>query len=199
MNVKATLRRGVLWAAIAAGAVAPANATTMIRQSLDDLTGSSSRIVVGDVLETHSYWNQDGTHILTDVRFVASEVLKGDLGDLDFTITLPGGWVGDQGIVFVGGAELIQGRSYLLFLNETRMPGGARALTVRDFVQGAFDLGRGPGGTRAVSQAVRHPLLSDRAGQVEPPGGREGMPYEALVGSIREIVERQGGSRREVQ
>jgi hypothetical protein len=188
----------MLFVAIAAGTVAPAGATTLIRQSLEDLVKHNSKIVVGDVLETYSYWNQDGSEILTDVRFVASQVLKGGPGDLDFTITVPGGWVGDQGIVVVGGAELVQGHSYVLFLNEATLRGGARALVVRDLMQGAFDLKVEQGGIRAVSQAVRHPLTPDRAGQVEPPGGKTGMPFETLVGSIRQLVERQG-SRQEVQ
>jgi hypothetical protein len=192
------LARSVLFVVIAVSVAVPVSATTLIRQSLENLVKANGRIVVGDVLDTYSYWNQDGSEIMTDVRFLASEVLKGGPADMEFTITVPGGWIGDQGIVIVGGAELVPGHSYLLFLNETKLRGGARALMVRDLSQGAFDLKAEQGGVRAVSQAVHHPLLPDKSGQAEPPGGKAGIPYEMMVQSIRELVERQG-SRREVQ
>ncbi len=192
------LARSVLFVAIIAGAAVPVSATTLIRQSLEDLVKANGRIVVGDVLDTYSYWNQDGSEIMTDVRFAASDVLKGGPGDREFIITLPGGWIGDQGIVIVGGAELIPGHSYLLFLDETKLRGGGRALMVRNLSQGAFDLQAEPGDMRAVSQAVHHPMLPDKSGQAEPPGGKAGISFETLVQSIRELVERQG-SRREVQ
>lgn len=192
MSALKSLVRCVLLTALAAATVAPASGTSLIRQGLEDLVKTNSRIVVGDALEAHSYWNADGTMIMTDVRFVATEVLKGGPGDLDFTITIPGGWIGDQGIVIIGAPELSPGHSYLLFLNEVSLPGAGRALTVGDLSQGAFDLKKTAGGLRAVSQASGHPLMPDSIGRVEPPGGRTGMSYESLVDSIRQIVERKG-------
>jgi hypothetical protein len=183
----------ILMAALAA----PAGATTLIRMGLDDLVAANSRIVVGEVVDVQSRWNHDGSFILTEVRFIATDALKGE-GDMDFTVTLPGGRIGDETHVLIGAAELVPGGSYVLFLRDIDLPGGVRALAVRDHVQGAFELRIGKDGLRAFSQAVRHPLVPDRGGEVEPPGGREGVPFNTLVTSIREIAERQG-ARREVK
>lgn len=190
--------KAFLAAVLAVAVAAPASASTFIRAGLDQLVASNRKVVVGDVLDVHSYWNQDGTLILTDVRFVASDVLKGDLGDRDFTITLPGGVIGDQEHRIIGAAELIPGKSYVLFLEEASLPGAARAWTVRDHIQGAFELRMAKDGLRAVSQAARHPLVPDQKGMTEPPGGREGLPFNTMVNMIRQIAAR-GKARQEVQ
>ena len=192
------MRKTWLAAVLAVAVAAPASASTFIRVGLDELVASNGKVVVGDVLDAHSYWNQDGTLILTDVRFVASEVLKGVLGDRDFTITLPGGVIGDQEHRIIGAAELIPGKSYVLFLNQANLPGADRAWTVRDHIQGAFELRMAKDGLRAVSQANRHPLVPDKKGLAEPPGGREGLPFNTMINSIRQIAAREG-ARQEVR
>src|SRR5262245_4572650 len=186
-----------LAAGLAAVLAAPGGATTLIRMGLDDLVAANSRIVVGEAVDVESHWNHDGSLILTDVRFVATDSLKGE-GDMDFTITLPGGTIGEETHVLLDSAEVVRGGSYVLFLREIELPGGVRAWTVLDHVQGAFELRMGKDGLRAFSEAVRHPLMPDGRGQAEPPGGREGVPFNTLVNSIRDIAERQG-ARREVK
>ncbi|HEX3127653.1 MAG TPA: hypothetical protein VH394_10005 [Thermoanaerobaculia bacterium] len=198
MNVVKGLLRGAMALAIAASAVAPASATTLVRESLDDLVRGNRAIVVGEVVDASSYWNEDHTFILTDVRVAVHEALKGDVSDREITVTLMGGRVDDITTLIVGGPELIPGNSYVLFLNEENLPGAERALTVRDLVQGAFDVKIGRDGLRAVSQANSHPLLPDRSGYIDAPGGTEGMPLPAMMNSIRETVERQR-TRQEVQ
>lgn len=190
---------GVMALAIAAGIAAPAGATTLIRASLDELVAGNERIVVGEILDATSYWNAEGTFILTDVRLALADVLKGDRGDRELTVTLMGGRVGDLTTLIVGGAELIPGRSYVLFLNHEDLPGAASALTVRDHVQGAFDLVMRRDGLRAVSQANRHPLVPDALGYLDAPGGVEGIPYAAMVDSIREIAGRDNDAAKEVK
>ncbi|HEX6864883.1 MAG TPA: hypothetical protein VF414_18775, partial [Thermoanaerobaculia bacterium] len=93
---------------------------------------------------------------------------------------------------------LIPGRSYVLFLNEEDLPGAKGALTVRDHVQGAFDLVIAKDGLRAISQANAHPLLPDGRGSFEAEGGREGFQLNSMMETIREIV-RNNGARREVK
>lgn len=190
--------RFVLGFVIAAGLVEPSSATTLLRASLEKLVAGNGSIVVAEVREVHSYWNEDHTFILTDVRLAASEVLKGDPRDTDFTITVLGGAVGDLTTVIVGGAELIPGKSYVLFLNEDDLPGVRGVLTVREHSQGVFDVVRARDGYRAISQANRHPLYPDALGIVDPPGGAQGLPLANMLQSIREAAGRQG-ARQEVQ
>jgi hypothetical protein len=191
MNVVKGLLRSAMALALAAGAVSPASATTLIRESLDDLVAGNRAIVVGEVLDASSYWNEDHTFILTDVRVAVHEALKGDVSDRELTVTIMGGRVGEITTLIVGGPELIPGNSYVLFLNEENLPGAERALTVRDLVQGAFNVKIGREGLRAMSQANSHPLLPDHSGYIDAPGGVEGMPLNAMMQSIRETVDRQ--------
>ena len=198
MNVAKGLLRGAMALAIAASVAAPASATTLVRESLDELVAGNRAVVVGEVVDASSYWNEDHTFILTDVRVAVHEALKGDVNDRELTVTIMGGRVGEITTLIVGGPELIPGNSYVLFLNEENLPGAERALTVRDLVQGAFDVKIGREGLRAISQANSHPLVPDRQGYIDAPGGVEGMPLNAMMQSIRETVDRQR-TRQEVQ
>jgi len=178
---------GVMAVAIAASLAVPASATTLRRMGLEELVAGNKTIVVGQVVDARSYWNKDKTFILTDVRLAINEVVKGDVQDREIKVTLMGGRVGDLTTLIIGGAELIPGKSYLLFLNEESLP-GKRAQTVRDLCQGAFDLVIGKDGLHAVSQANRHPLVPDRLGYIDAPGGVEGIPFYAMIQSIRSLV-----------
>jgi hypothetical protein len=175
--------------AVAAGFGAPAGATTLIRQSLGDLVAGHGTIVVGEVLAAESYWNAEGTFILTDVRIQAHEVLKGDPSLGEFTVTLLGGTVGDLTALIVAGAELVPGRFYALFVGDADLPGALGVPTVPEHIQGVFDLVDARDGLRAVSQGNRHPLYPDARGRIAPPGGAEGIPLEQLKKSIVELIE----------
>jgi hypothetical protein len=178
---------GAMAAAIAASLAVPASATTLRRMDVDELVASNRTVVVGQVTDARSYWNKDKSFILTDVRIAVNDVVKGNLQDQEITVTIMGGRVGEITTLIMGGPELIPGKSYLLFLNEEDLP-GKRAQTVRDLCQGAFDLVIGKDGLRAVSQANRHPLVPDRLGYIDAPGGVEGMPFNAMVQSIRSLA-----------
>lgn len=197
MNVVKGLMRGAMALAIAASVAAPASATTLMRASLDELVAGNGAVVVGEVVDVESYWNADGNFILTDVRFAVSEVLKGNRGAGELTITLMGGRVGDTTTLIIGGPELIPGKSYVVFLNEESLP-GVQALTVRDLVQGTFDVVMAKDGLRAVSQANSHPLIADKKGYMDAPGGVEGFPLTAMMTSIREIAARPAAAQREM-
>jgi hypothetical protein len=192
------LRSALAFAIVTTGLVAQASATSLVRADLERLVMGNERIVVAEVREAHSYWNEDNTFILTDVRLAATEVLKGDPRDTELTITIMGGSVGDLTTLIVGGAALVPGKSYVLFLNEDGLPGVQRVLTVREHSQGVFDIVKARDGVRAISQANGHPLMPDALGFVDPPGGAKGVPLVSMLQSIRDIAGRQG-ARREVQ
>lgn len=179
---------GVMAVAMAASLAASASATTLRRMGLEELVAGNKNVVVGQVLNSRSYWNKEKTFILTDVRIAVNEVLKGNLQDREVTVTLMGGRVGDLTTLIIGGAELIPGKSYMLFLNREDLPGVSKVETVRDLCQGAFDLVIGKDGLRAVSQANRHPLIPDSLGYIDAPGGVEGVPFNAMIQSIRSLA-----------
>lgn len=179
---------GVMAVAIAASLATSASATTLRRMGLEELVAANKNVVVGQVLDSRSYWNKDKSFILTDVRIAVNEILKGKLEAGEVTVTLQGGRVGDVTTLIIGGAELIPGKSYLLFLNREDLAGVSKAQTVRDLCQGAFDLVIGRDGLRAVSQANRHPLIPDQLGYIDAPGGVEGVPFNAMIQSIRSLA-----------
>jgi hypothetical protein len=190
--------RGMAAMAMAVTLVVPAGATTLRRVGLDDLTATNGTIVVGKVLESHSYWNPERTFILTDARIATGEVLKGRAGgDLEITVTLLGGSVDDRTTLIVGGAQLQPGRSYVLFLNGGTLPGVEARYTLRDHCQGAFDIvaAKDGSGLRAVSQAKDHPLMPDARGSVDAPGGMDGLPLQVLKQAVRSAAGRTGEGR----
>ena len=169
----------------------PLGATTLVRTGLDELVAGNERVIVGEVVDAVSYWNEDKTFILTNVRIAPDETIKGK-AEGTLTVTLLGGKVGDLTTLIVGGAELIPGRSYVLFLNPEKLPGRARqVLTLPDHCQGAFEITAKKGQLRAVSQASRHPLAPDRSGRIDAPGGAEGLPLYTLLENLRGTVKRQ--------
>lgn len=199
MQAVRNLLRGGLAALLVSLAVAPAGATTLIRQGLDRLVAGNTTIVVGEVLDTSSYWNADGTFILTDVRIATQEILKGNVKDREIVVTIMGGTVLDLTTLIVGGAELAPGKAYVLFLDQGDLPGAKRARTVRHHSQGVFEIVQARDGLRAVSQASRQPLAPDAKGSTEAPGGRLGVPFDTLRQSIRELVRNSRDARPEVQ
>lgn len=189
---------GVLAIAVAAGLVAPAGATTLVRAGLDTLVAGNEAVVVGEVLNTRSYWNDEGTFILTDVLVSAVEVVKGEIESKELTVTLMGGTVGDLSTLIVGGARLVPGKAYVLFLDQEDLPGVQDVLTVREHCQGVFDLVMTKNGLRAISQANELSLVPDAHGAVDAPGGREGLPFKTMLESMREITARPRFDSREV-
>lgn len=181
--------RGLCALALAMVLPGPAGATTLIRAGLDELVKRSETVVMGKVVDVVSRWNGDHTFILSDVTFAPSETVKGQAaGPLTFTVM--GGTVAGRTALIVGGAELVPGRSYLLFLGREDLPGAAQALTVRGLCQGVFEVKTQRGGLRAVSQAAGQPLWPDDSGATAAPGGAEGLPLTTLIETLRETVRR---------
>ena len=168
--------------------VGPAMGTTLIRQGLERLTTDDEGILVARVLDTRSYWNADHSFILTDVRVRPSQVLKGDPTPGDLTLTMMGGSVGDLTTLVIDGPELVPGSEYVLFLHREDLPGARGRLTIGNLAQGVFEVTDSPHGKRAVSQASRHPLIADGAGNEEPPGGTAGLLLDELIDQVRRLT-----------
>ena len=188
MRLSPHTKRFILGLVLTALAAVPARATTLVRQGLEGLTAGNDLIVHGRVLDLHSYWNADHTFILTDVRIGASDVLKGDRATREVSFTLLGGSVGDITTLIIGGPELVPGSDYVLFLNRELLQGGREFLTVRDLMQGAFEVADRGAGRRAFSQALDHPLLPDAQGNADPPGGIEGFTLDDMIQRVRALA-----------
>ncbi len=177
--------RVVVYAGLAAvvAASVPVGATSLRRASIAELTSTNETVIVGTVVDARSYWNADHTFIFTDVQIASTNVVKGK-SPQELTVTLMGGTVGETTTLIVAGPVLEPGKSYVLFLNRETLPGNNLRLTVRDHVQGVFEIRGG----RAISQASEHPLVPDVQGQTAAPGGAEGLPLPSLLQSIRDAA-----------
>jgi len=182
------LGHGLLALALVVSAVTSADATTLRRMGLDDLARTNEQAVVGRVIDVNSYWNADGSFILSDVTVAVDRVIKGNPNEREITVTLMGGTVGETTTMIVAGAELAVGREYILFLNTEDLPAAPRVTTVRDHCQGTFEVVRDAKGDRALSQARNHPLLTDDFGLVEPPGGKDGLPLDDIIREVGRLA-----------
>lgn len=173
--------------AVAALAV-PAGATTLIRQGLEQLVQNNANIVQGKVVDVHSYWNADHDFIFTDVRVRPTADVRRNQPQRDVTFTLMGGTVGETTVLIIGSPELVPGSEYLLFLNREDLPGAPGTLTVRDLVQGVFEVASVNGQRKAFSQALGTPLVPDGFGRTDVPGGEDGVGIDDMIRQIREIA-----------
>lgn len=189
MHLSPRFARFTLALAAAALLAAPAGATTLMRAGLDELVRGNATIVQGKVVEIHSYWNADHSFILTDVRVRPNEVFKGGVRrSEDVTFTLPGGTVGETSVVLIGMPDLAPGSEYVLFLNREELPGNVERLTIRDLVQGAFEVANVRGEKRAFSMAIGTPLVPDHRGFSDVVGGRDGLALGDMATKIQSLI-----------
>ena len=129
------------------------------KTSYSDLVKESSGIVLGEVLNTSSYFGSDG-EIYTDVTVQVRSRLKDRGGKMGGTLTfsVPGGQVGDTRVVFSETPEFETSEKVMLFLDEQGRPDEKFRLE-GDFVA---ELGRTA--TSLVNDvAVEGQLLEERA------------------------------------
>jgi hypothetical protein len=169
-------------------AVSPVAALTLRRASLSTLSQTNDTIVIGKVVEAHSYWNDDHTWILTDYVVECATTLKGADDGADLTITMLGGTVDDTTVLIPGAPTLAPGRSYVIFAGRADLPGARGVKTLRDYTQGVFDVDSTKGARRAISQASRQGLVPDATGKTSAIGGTEGMDLDELVVAIRAAI-----------
>ncbi|MEO5617368.1 MAG: hypothetical protein ABIS67_06325 [Candidatus Eisenbacteria bacterium] len=185
------LFRSFLLAALVTAALpaAIAQATQVIPLDTRGLVRSSNDIVIGEVIATRSYWNPEGTRILTDVSVRVSETLRGAEGTI--TLTQLGGEV-DGAIYDVPGSPAFRrGEQALLFLwRDTR--GRAQ---VNGMAQGKFDITRdAASGARTVQRPLpglgfRDPrsLSALRAGERAP-----AVPLADMVTEVKRLITEGG-------
>ena len=113
-----------------------ANATLSIPVSEDDLAQYATAIVVGQVKEIESYWDDNAKQVFTHITVTVQEVLKGDVNDSEFTVKQLGGKLGHLRSWVEGSPEFVVGEKVLLFL-DTNPDGSA---CVAHLYQGKFSV-----------------------------------------------------------
>ncbi len=87
--------------------------------SEDELILKARYIVVGEVIDKQSHWNQDHSLIVTDFKISVLDQLSPDSLGSETTVTVLGGEVGDVGLFVTHQPCLELGERALLFLVET--------------------------------------------------------------------------------
>ncbi len=97
---------------IAAGA---AQATTIVRLSVDEMTRIASDVVLGTCSSVESHWTDDHQQILTYVTVTDTRALKGRTSGSATFVQL-GGRVGDDAMYTVGAPTFEVGEEVVVFL-----------------------------------------------------------------------------------
>ncbi|HET6201884.1 MAG TPA: hypothetical protein VFI25_03665 [Planctomycetota bacterium] len=171
-----------LAAALLAGAAA---ATVVVRLDLQGLTSRSEAILEGKCLSTRPVLDGAG-NIATAVRVAVSRAFKGAaVGEVEFR--LPGGEMGDRGLLIPGMPGFSAGEELLLFLTP-ESPTGIR-LPV-GLGQGKFRVERDPAtGRKALARSLGGVRLLDPAtGEALPGPGEERFEYDALAALVERLV-----------
>jgi len=88
----------------------------MLGISTEQLTRESDAVVQGEVTEKTSHWSDDGRTILTTVRIVPAEVVRGRLDGQELVLEYEGGEVGDVGLKVSDSVSFEQGEHVLVFV-----------------------------------------------------------------------------------
>ncbi len=121
--------------AAALGCVAPAQATSMVSMSMEQLTQASSDIVQARVVSQVSQWNATHTRIETITTLDVSQTLKGNSGST-IQVHQNGGTVGPLTQSVMGDVYLRPQGEYVLFLE----PDSPSAFHVVGLSQGAYPI-----------------------------------------------------------
>jgi hypothetical protein len=129
----------LLVALLGCWAARPAQATTLVRMSLEQLSQAASEIVRGHVVSQESCWNPEHTRILTLTTIALDQSLKGNPAST-LVIEQPGGKVGSIHVFVAGTIRFHPQTEYLLFLERSEAE-PSRYVPV-GMVQGAYRIYR---------------------------------------------------------
>lgn len=124
--------------ALAALAVVPAGASTFLFVPQEELVAKARSVVQGRVIEVQSFWNRQGTAILTEAVVEVEDTLLGREASLVRLITF-GGEVGGYVIEAHGFPSFRKGQRLLVFLEPARA-GEDGAHRVLGYRQGQFEI-----------------------------------------------------------
>jgi hypothetical protein len=165
-----------------------AEATTVVKLSLEEMTRRSKRIVVGRCISTESRWNGKNTLILTFSKFSVSEDLKGESGG-SITVMTVGGTVNGVTQTVSGTPQFAADEEVVLFLEGTKssqwQPVGLS--------QGRFRILResGTGQQEVVHDLSGLELYDTSTRAAAGPQKPHRMPLEIFLARVRNLVQTQ--------
>jgi hypothetical protein len=164
----------------------PATGTTIAPLSVTTMADHSGQVIAGDVLEVRSYWTGTPRRIESEVTFANVTYLKGALPTSGrvFTLTVPGGAVGDMEMRIEGAPRFEVGESWVLFL----LP-AYRTFPVVGLSQGAFRIVTGVDGVERVEQGGRFVTGFDEDGFVRVASRPETVDAGLSYADFADLIE----------
>lgn len=164
-------------ALVCALAAVPVGASTFVAMDGAELVGQSDAVVVGEVLYTYSYWNDEGTMIFTDAVVHVRESVVGNASGL-VTVRTPGGTVADYRVEAHGFPVFGKGQTQFLYLHRN-----GDQMEITGFQQGQYRVVTRSDGTEIAVPALQDVRLLTANGQAAP--RPKALPLETLKASVR--------------
>lgn len=103
--------------------------TTLLYMDFKDLTTNSDSIVTGLVRNKSAKWDRSGKFIYSEYTVDLLDSIKGENGDT-IRFIVPGGRIGNVGMVIHGAPNLKENDEVLLFLNNVENPLSTEKFTI---------------------------------------------------------------------
>lgn len=167
-------------------ALQPGQSSAQLREvTLEDLTKTSTAVVIGKTEAPRSFWNEKRTQILTEVKIRVDESVKGDAGG-ETVITIPGGRVGNTLYEVSDMPVFKEGEEVLVFL--WRHPSGKQLVTGGP--QGKLEIVAGPASRgKMIRGALREGTALAKSGIIGPDASPV-RPLEDVVTEIKGYIQK---------
>lgn len=168
----------------------PATASTFVAMDQAELVAASDAVIQGEVLEVYSFWNQEGTAVLTEARILVEEVVAGQ-APAEVVVRTFGGRVGDYVLEAHGFPTFQEGQRLLLFLHQAP----DASLRVTGYRLGEYRIARGDRG-QMIAMPTLEPGIRLFAQDGTPAPRPQAVPLETLKSQIRGLATRPPASER---
>lgn len=182
-------RLWVFLCALALASGAPAGASTFLEVSHEELVEKADTIVQGRVIEVASFWNRQGTIILTEAVVEVEDTILGRDRSHVRVVTF-GGMVGDYRIVAEGFPTFEKGQRLLVFLEPARR-GEDGARRVLGYRQGQFEIRQDKEG-REIAVAAWE---ADTVHVVKKDGSEAQAPRAMVLGELKSWIRETAAKR----
>ncbi len=117
----------------------PKSQAVMFGLSTEDLTTTSDIVIVGEVKDIVSFWNEDSTKIISKAKVIVDEVVRGNHFTEVF-VEYEGGEVGGIGMRISDVTPLTIGEQVVLFLKVKKIENGVKIFKIVGDAQGKYTI-----------------------------------------------------------
>jgi len=178
-----SLRVTTLVAALGAGLLGSAEATSVLRFTTAEMATRAEVVAHAVVASTRAERHQDGA-IVTRVQLSVLEPLKGETGDL-FEFVVYGGILGDRGSAISGAPTFTRGEELVVFLSVENSKGLRTAIGL---AQGKYSVREEKGKKLAFRNMQGLRLVDPKTGAEDEPTREQGVALDELLDRIRQAV-----------